>query len=88
MVHLNARWNEYADAVGLSLFDEVPKAVLAAIAASALTGGGDYIERAAERVAEEWDILHANGIVPQKPGKVAKRLIAEAKTRAPNTEEV
>lgn len=60
--------NEYASQLG-DLFDKTPKAVLAAIAVSALTTGGDYLEKARELLLEEWRILHENKIVPQSPPK-------------------
>lgn len=66
MPHLRARRNEYADALG-DLLDRAPKSVLAAIAVSALTSGGDRLDEAAEEVLSEWAILHENGIVPQRP---------------------
>ena len=69
--------NDYARQLGW-LFDEIPKTVLAAIAVSALTHGGNELDEAAKLVAHEWDVLHANGIVPQKPGKLAKAEIAKA----------
>ena len=43
--------NEYADL--LPYLNTIPKSVLAAIAVSALTCGGDYLDQAAERVASE-----------------------------------
>ena len=58
--------NEYADAIGL-IFNDTPKTVLAAIAVSALTIGGDQLDKAVERVVREWLTLYANGIVPQRP---------------------
>lgn len=70
--------NDYVEALGFSLYDAMPKAVLAAIAVSALTCGGDHLEHAAARVAEEWDALHVAGIVPQKPNKEARAAIAKA----------
>lgn len=63
--------NEYAEAVGQELYDGIPKAVWAAIAVSALTNGGDQLDRAAERVGAEWQALHTAGIVPQAPSKLA-----------------
>ena len=60
--------NEYSNALG-SLYAQAPKAVLAAIAVSSLTCGGDYLAEARERVYAEWSILHFNGIVPQAPPK-------------------
>jgi hypothetical protein len=65
MPHLNARRNSYAGTLGPAI-DDIPKAVLAAIAVSALTCGGDYIEDALPRVMREWELLHSNGIVPQR----------------------
>lgn len=71
MAHLNNLTNLYADALG-SMFDEIPKSVLAAIAVSALTCGGDEIAFAAHRVAAEWQALYDNGIVAQRLGKLAR----------------
>jgi hypothetical protein len=76
MSHLNNKHNEYEAELG-ALFDECPKAVLAAIAVSALTSGGDRLDKAALMVAAEWSTLHANGIVPQKPGKIARALLVK-----------
>ena len=59
--------NEYARTV--ESYDAIPKAVWAAIAISALTSGGDYLEESESRVIEEWKALHEAGIVPQKPIK-------------------
>lgn len=59
--------NHYACAIPEPLYVQCPKAVFAAIAISALTCGGDWIERADERVRGEWWNLYDNGIVPQKP---------------------
>lgn len=59
--------NEYAEQLGQDLYEDIPKAVLAAIAVSALTCGGDYLDQARVNVIEEWTILHEAGIVPQKP---------------------
>lgn len=81
MAHMKNRSNEYAAQLG-AMFDEMPKSVLAAIAVSALTCGGDYIEEAAARVAHEWAILNENGIVPQRPSKSARALAAKYDTTA------
>jgi hypothetical protein len=70
--------NDYARQLG-KLYNEIPKSVLAAIAVSALTCGGDQLETALERVAEEWDILHQNGIVKQKPSKTARAALPKAR---------
>lgn len=56
--------NEYARTLG-GVYDDMPKAVLAAVAVSALTVGGDLLDEAAVRVVTEWDALHNAGIVPQ-----------------------
>jgi len=59
------RVNDYSRT--LPFYDAIPKSVLAAIAVSALTCGGDQIEYAETRVAEEWWALWEAGIVVQKP---------------------
>ncbi|TAN03098.1 MAG: hypothetical protein EPN36_13955 [Rhodanobacteraceae bacterium] len=62
--------NCYQQALAEALYRECPKAVLAAIAVSALTQGGDFVDEADQRLVTEWDVLHGNGIVPQPvPGK-------------------
>ena len=66
-----ARHNEYADTIG-RLFEETPKAVFAAIAVSALTGGGERLAQARAVILSEWRLLWQNGIVPQKPPGVAR----------------
>lgn len=64
--------NEYAREIR-DVYDDMPKAVLAAIAVSALTVGGDRLDAATVRVVTEWDTLHAAGIVPQPvPAKFRK----------------
>ena len=64
---LNKRYNEYAEAIGAELYDAAPKAVLAAIAVSALTGGGARLAEAPALILAEWTVLHQNGVVPQRP---------------------
>ncbi|MCE9567412.1 MAG: hypothetical protein K8U57_35880 [Planctomycetes bacterium] len=71
MASISNTHNEYAAALD-ELFDKVPKAVLAAIAVSALTRGGDQLSEAKALLAKEWEILNLNGIVPQRPCKEAK----------------
>jgi hypothetical protein len=63
--------NEYARL--LTWYEEVPKAVLAAIAVSYATAGGDHLEQAEANVAKEWKTLNENGIVQQKPSAKALR---------------
>lgn len=64
--------NSYVKQLG-ALYAKVPKAVLAAIAVSSLTCGGDYIDRAEELLLWEWSCLWRNGIVPQKPPRVIEQ---------------
>jgi hypothetical protein len=59
--------NDYAATLDQKLYAYTPKAVFAAVAVSALTIGGDYIEHANQRVIDEWWTLYDNGIGPQKP---------------------
>lgn len=71
-MNLQNKSNGYVDALGNlgvkgNLFESCPKTVFAAIAVSALTCGGDYLEHARERVIAEWWTLFDNGIVPQRP---------------------
>ena len=63
---MNKGSNEYADTLG-RLFAATPKAVLAAIAVSSLTHGGDFLIELPDCVLREWAVLYANGIVPQRP---------------------
>ena len=66
-MHLMARRNEYQSALDPKLFDACPKAVIAAIAVSVLTVGGDELAMASSRFLAEWWTLYDNGIVPQRP---------------------
>ena len=75
MSHLNNLSNEYAALLG-ALFDEMPKAVIAALAVSFISSGGDHLDKVALQCAAEWDTLYRQGIVPQKPLKVARALLA------------
>ena len=59
--------NAYARTLEPALYRECPKAVLAAIAVSRLTTGGDFLDEAQERLLEEWNVLAANGIVRTPP---------------------
>lgn len=71
--------NQYSNQ--LPYFDAIPKAVLAAIAVSFASSGGDELDHAAQNVAREWVTLHENGIVRQKPPADIRRLAAEADAR-------
>jgi hypothetical protein len=84
------RLNEYATAAGLSLYEETPKAVWAALAISALANSceldgaiQDGDEQAlAVAVCAEWATLHRAGIVPQPPPN-PERIIFGAKVTTP-----
>ena len=58
--------NEYAAALG-DLFNAAPKTVLAAIAVSFATSGGDHMEVAREAIRAEWNALFVAGVVRQAP---------------------
>ena len=67
-MHLDAKSNQYADAVGMGLLDVCPKAVWVAIAYSlAMRVSEDNHARAIETLKREWFILHGGNVVPQKP---------------------
>ena len=68
--------NYYVNILDGGLYDSIPKAVFAAIAVSALTIGGDYLEDAKELILNEWNVLHQNGIVPQEPPKPRKKKVS------------
>lgn len=71
MSRLGNKGNEYQEVLGDD-FDKIPKSVLAAIAVSFASSGGDYLSSARVAVMKEWDTLHKNGIVPQAPPKNKK----------------
>jgi hypothetical protein len=75
-MHLNNLVNPYQKALG-ELFEEMPKSVIAAIAVSSLTVGGDFLDEAKRRAAREWQVLFDAGIVPQRPGKTARKINAD-----------
>ena len=59
--------NNYSEALGDDFYSKTPKAVVAAIAVSFVTLGGDYMREVDDRVLREWTALYDCGIVPQKP---------------------
>jgi hypothetical protein len=65
-MRLNNKANEYQSSLGKT-FDVTPKAVLAAVAASLLSSGGEHLQDAEKGLQKEWWILYRAGIVPQKP---------------------
>ena len=58
--------NNYVTAID-GIYANTPKAVLAAIAVSLATCGGEHIDEAENQLLKEWRILHDNGIIPQSP---------------------
>jgi hypothetical protein len=68
-MHLNNKSNEYIQALERGVFDSIPKSVFAAIAISYLVNHGVAFEDVTEEIMNEWQTLHLNGIVPQKPRK-------------------
>ena len=58
--------NEYSMALE-DVYEKAPKAVIAAIAVSCLTTGGDHLSEAKRLFLKEWQTLYDNGIIPQKP---------------------
>ncbi len=72
--------NEYTKTFP-NFFEEIPKTVLGAVAASFGTTGGDYLEQAGFRIALEWETLFNQGIVPQPLTAKAKELIALGRAR-------
>lgn len=62
------RGNAYAALLG-GTYNAAPKAVLAAIAVSFATTGGDNPDVAEQAILDEWATLHQAGIVAQAPPK-------------------
>ena len=71
---INKLGNEYVSCLGY-VFDECPKAVLAAIAVSLATNGGDKLEIATIAISREWQALYDAGIVPQRPSPTARSIM-------------
>ncbi len=73
-MHLNNKSNKHVKELGL-LFDQCPKAVLAALAVSfaSVARPGD----ADQALATEWVQLHAEGVIPQPPSRHARTLAGE-----------
>jgi hypothetical protein len=73
--------NEYSRQLG-RLYALAPKSVVAAVAVSMLTCGGDRLDSATPEFLAEWQILHENGIVQQPvPARFREQAIAAVKTR-------
>jgi hypothetical protein len=69
--------NDYAHAVGRENYEDIPKSVWAAIAVSLATNGGDSLESATKRIAEEWECLYQCGIVPQRPTREMRQHLSD-----------
>ena len=72
-MNIQYRGNEYVRKIP-RLFNECPKTVLAAIAVSYASSGGDHLEIAERNLCYEWVTLFENGIVPQRPPQWAFNL--------------
>jgi hypothetical protein len=59
--------NEYAGCIDEGLYEKTPKAVLAAIAVSFISSGGDHMDDIDDEILKEWRVLYLSGIVPQRP---------------------
>lgn len=65
--------NSYQELLSQEFYEKCPKAVLAAIAVSfVINHQGSDADVAEEIILHEWDILHKNGTIPQKPYRTAK----------------
>jgi len=63
------RGNQYAELLGAA-YNDMPKALLAAIAVSfAARLEDDSLDKAGALVLEEWRALYQNGVVSQRPDK-------------------
>lgn len=69
--------NRYVGAIGAGVYEDCPRAVLAAIAVSSMTCGGDHLDKGRSRILAEWDALHVAGIVPQSLPEKYRRFIQE-----------
>lgn len=82
-MHIKNESNAYIESLDAFVFDIIPKSVWAAIAISALTSGGDRLSEATNAVMREWEALHQNGIVKQKPKtRKAKNVAAQRNENA------
>lgn len=65
--------NSYQKILTPEFYEKCPKAVLAAIAVSFVINHQDSrADMAEEIIMHEWDILHKNGTIPQKPYREVK----------------
>lgn len=64
--------NAYSQSVNEALYSSVPRAVFAALAVSFGTNGGDHLDQTNKILSDEWQILFDQGIVAQKPNKIAR----------------
>ena len=62
--------NDYQKLIDPAFYEQCPKAVFAALAVSFCSNWANVpLEEITKGLANEWDILNKNGIVPQKPKK-------------------
>ena len=66
--------NAYTQALG-AIYDECPKAILAAVAVHMLTEGGMLLPDAPRQFAEAWLMLHTRGMVRQRPFGMAAQIL-------------
>lgn len=59
--------NQYSSLLPRKFYESCPKAVLAALAVSYASQGGDHLGQIDAKLLKEWWVLFENGIVPQKP---------------------
>lgn len=82
---LNKNYGAYCDSIENSFYAICPKAVFAAIAASAylngaITGPDGGTPDPTPWLAREWVTLHAQGLVDSKPPKIVRDLAAKTET--------
>lgn len=65
----NKTSNEYAEMI--TIYESMPKAVLAALAVSLVmrVNGSTTPKEVTDELINEWEALYDNGIIPQKPPK-------------------
>jgi hypothetical protein len=59
--------NDYSKTISPKLYVRIPKAVLAAIAVSFATNGGELLDDVDTLLLNEWAILFENKIILQRP---------------------
>jgi hypothetical protein len=71
--------NQYVETLDAGLYADVPKAVWAAIAlsfAARVSGDDPGFDGALRAALQEWELLYANGLVPQSvPARLLKGIL-------------